>query len=223
MDGVARGAASTVVSTDAVVTLVESFLQERGFVRAGLLVRVHSRDAVIESVKFVRSTLVSVCPASTHLNEGHRRFPLFATNTFTSPVRRRDGIWSSSVDLHTSHAPIIACGCTQIKELFPPTEEPVVIYAVKRTTTGVDSVPRPGKVSKQSMYLDDPAWHPSTPQTLRGMAALLSSLYLLAHSVGQEGAGSEQRVLAHAYAVLRFPPAIRTRECRHFIPRLGWG
>lgn len=65
-------------------------------------------------------------------------------------------------------------------------------------------------VSKESMFLDDAAWQPSVEQTTRGMAALLSSLYLFAHSVAQKGVAAEQKVLAAAYAVLRFPPAIRT-------------
>lgn len=71
-----------------------------------------------------------------------------------------------------------------------------------------------GTVSKESMYLNDAAWHPSVAQTPRGMAALLSSLYLFAHSVAQKGVAAEQKVLALAYAALRFPPAIRT--CKSF-------
>ncbi|KAJ7021307.1 hypothetical protein C8F04DRAFT_1141408 [Mycena alexandri] len=206
MDGVSRVEATTIVSTDAVMMLVESFLQDRGFVRSELLLRVHSRDAVTESVKFVRSTLVSVCPSSSHLNQAHRRFALFPTHTVPLPRSCRGG---TSVDLHTSHAPIIADSGTQIKQLFPSTGGTIVLYVVKRTMDDA-ALTVPDKVSKQSMYLADSAWQPRVPQTPRGIAALLSSLYLFAHSVSQKGGTGEERVLAQAFSVLRFPPAIRT-------------
>jgi hypothetical protein len=88
---------------------------------------------------------------------------------------------------------------------------------VQRKIDSTDSTEIPEKRgtvsnSKESMYLADAAWHPSVPQTPRGIAALLSSLYLFAHSVAQKGVIGERRVLALAYAVLRFPPAIRTRK-----------
>lgn len=158
-----------------------------------------------------------VCPASSHLNQAYRRFPLFPTKVPT-PTPHRVGAFS--IDLHTSDAPIVACGCAQIKELFASPRlsssgSAVVLYAVKRKIDGDAAAPttdKPATVSKQSMYLTDAAWHPSIPQTPRGIAALLSSLYLFAHSVPQNGAGAEARVLALAYAVLRFPPAIRTCE-----------
>ncbi|KAJ7728334.1 hypothetical protein B0H16DRAFT_242968 [Mycena metata] len=210
MDGVSRVEATTIVSTDAVVMLVEIFFQDHNFVRSDLLLRVHSRDAVTESVKLVGSTFVSVCPSSSHLNQAHRRFALFPTHNFSPPRSRRSGPFS--VDLHTSHAPIIAYGDTQIRHLFPSTNDAIVLYVVKRTVGDTTpAVPDKGtKVSKQSMYLADPAWQPHVPQTTRGIAALLSSLYLFAHAVSQTGGTGEERVLAQAYSVLRFPPAIRT-------------
>ncbi|KAJ6529353.1 hypothetical protein B0H19DRAFT_1274384 [Mycena capillaripes] len=125
---------------------------------------------------------------------GHRRFPLFDANTsapILPPAR------AFSVDLHTSHAPIVACGCMQIKDLFPPSgSDSIVLYTVK--------------LSKESMYLADAEWYSSVAQTPRGIAALLSSLYFFAYSIALKGPAAEQRVFALAYAVLRFPPAIRT-------------
>ncbi|KAF7335602.1 putative bifunctional E2/E3 enzyme [Mycena venus] len=209
------GPASVTLTTDAIVQLVETFLQGHQFALPGLSLRVHFRDPVTESVTFTRSTLVSVCPSSSHLNQGHRRFDLFPT-IVTKPIPQPAG--PHSVDLHTAHAPIIACGCTPIKDLFSSSgttsttlAQSIVLYAVKRKTAAQAQTPDKHKTaSKQAMYLADEAWQPSVTQTPRGMAALLSSLYLLSQSVPQKGAPAEQRVLALAYAVLRFSPAIRT-------------
>jgi hypothetical protein len=86
----------------------------------------------------------------------------------------------------------------------------VVLYAVKRqTATGPEDI-QPGTVSKQQTYQADEAWHPGIPQTPRGMAAFLSSLYLLAHSVPRKGGAAEGRVLSMLYEITRFPPAVRT-------------
>ncbi|KAJ7670709.1 hypothetical protein DFH06DRAFT_1468485 [Mycena polygramma] len=214
--------AAVALTTDSVVETVERFLRDHQFACPGLSLRIHFRDPYTESVRFLRSTLVSVCPASSHLYQGQRRFNLFASDTQTpSPPPAR----SFSVDLHTSHAPIIACGCTPIKELFSLSHsDSIVLYAVKRTMDIVDNSAASDKrstISKVSMYLADAAWRPSVLQTPRGMAALLSSLYLFAHSVAQKGAAAEQRVLSLAYALLRFPPAIRTLAglVRNKVPR----
>ncbi|KAF8189626.1 hypothetical protein K438DRAFT_2019046 [Mycena galopus ATCC 62051] len=204
------------LSTDAAIAIVENFLEQRQFALPGLSLRIHFRDPVTESVQFSQSTLVSVCPSSSHFNQGQRRFTLFPTKTsptISAPVA------PFSVDLHTSHAPIVACGCTPIQSLFSsprspgPEQSTVWLYAVKRKTdikpAGAAAGQPRASASKQSMYLSEPAWQPSVDQTPRGMAALLSSLYLFAHSVAQKGIAAEQKVLAVAYAVLRFPPAIR--------------
>ncbi|KAJ7737751.1 hypothetical protein B0H16DRAFT_103670 [Mycena metata] len=208
--GVLRDAGVTVITTDAVVAIVEGVLQHRGVSLSGLSLRIHFRDPVTETVRFSRSTLVSVCPASSHLNRGHRRFPLFPALTHNPTLSRTS---AASIDLHTSHGPIIACGCTPIKELFTPADS-IVLYVVKRRGDSVDDTSsdnaKRGTVSKETTYLADAAWHPSVPQTPRGIAALLSSLYVFAHSCAQKGVAGERRVLALAYAVLRFPPAIRT-------------
>ncbi|KAF7342761.1 putative bifunctional E2/E3 enzyme [Mycena sanguinolenta] len=214
---------SVLLSTEAIISAVETFLDERGFALPGLSMRVHFRDARSEAVRFTQSTLISVCPASSHLNQAYRRFPLFQSRTCRSAPRAPTA--SFSVDLHTAHAPIVACGCTPIQRLFgsssesPPSERtPHVntlwLYAVRRKTESTsadsDAVEKRGTVSKESAYLSDAAWQPSVVQTPRGMAALLSSLYIFSHSVAQKGIAAEQKVLATAYAVLRFPPAIRT-------------
>ncbi|KAJ6451921.1 hypothetical protein C8R45DRAFT_1041477 [Mycena sanguinolenta] len=214
------------LTTKAIISLVETFLEERGFALPGLSMHVHFRDARPEAVRFTQSTLVSVCPASSHHNQAYRRFPLFQSRTFSSVSRAPTALFS--VDLHTAHAPIVACGCTPIQRLFassksPPSEETTKtlwLYAVRRNTVtesvsadsdaDSDAGEKRRTVSKQSAYLSDAAWQPSVVQTPRGMAALLSSLYLFSHSVAQKGIAAEQKVLATAYAVLRFPPAIRT-------------
>ncbi|KAJ7106228.1 hypothetical protein C8R44DRAFT_805910 [Mycena epipterygia] len=203
----------TALTTDEVIAMVERFLEEHQFVRSGLSLRIHFRDPVTDTVRFSQSTLVSVCPSSSHLNQAYRRFPLFSTVLPRSASQRSEPF---SIDLHTTHAPIVACGCTPIKQLFPHSapESSILLYAVKRkigtAVTAPGSEKQRGTVSKESMYLTDDAWHPSVPQTPRGIAALLSSLYLFAHSVAQKGVAAEQKVLAVAYAIFRFPPAIRT-------------
>ncbi|KAJ6599763.1 hypothetical protein DFH09DRAFT_626245 [Mycena vulgaris] len=202
-----------VLSTDQIIAIVETFLVDHQFARAGLSLRIHFRDPVTETARFSQSTLLSVCPSSSHLNQAYRRFPLFSTLSPTSTTRPSGTL---SIDLHTSHAPIVACGCTPIKLLFPRSgsspESSVLLYAVKRRMANADAAlpDKRGTVSKESMYLEDPAWHPSVPQTPRGISALLSSLYLFSHSVAQKGVAGEQKVLALAYAIFRFPPAIRT-------------
>ena len=122
------------------------------------------------------------------------------------------------VDLHTSHSPIIACRCSTLEDLFctgPHTKSSttVVLYAVKRKIEPAgDGAAKPATVSKQQTYMVDSSWHPSIPQTTRGMAALLSSLYRLAQSIPLKGAVAEGRVLSMLYEITRFPPAVRTRE-----------
>lgn len=122
------------------------------------------------------------------------------------------------VDLHTSHSPIIACRCSTLEDLFctdPHTKSSttVVLYAVKRKIEiAGDGAAKPATVSKQQTYMVDSSWHPSIPQTTRGMAALLSSLYRLAQSIPLKGAVAEGKVLSMLYEITRFPPAVRTRE-----------
>ncbi|KAK7050214.1 putative bifunctional E2/E3 enzyme [Favolaschia claudopus] len=226
------GAVMLMLTTANIVRLVEDLLTENGFAQGGLSMRVHFRDPVTECTKFTWSTLVSVCPSATHSNIGHRRFPLFsnlavpaAANTISLPPTTQS---SHFIDLHTANSPIVACSCTPIKELFaaPANADAssLILYAVKRHANE-DAIENSGlkelagttnrnrTVSKESMYLADAAWQPDIRQSARGIAALLSSLYLLAQSVPRKGAAAEQCVLALGYAVLRFPPAIRTLAC----------
>ncbi|KAJ7148093.1 hypothetical protein C8R43DRAFT_1108121 [Mycena crocata] len=214
---VPAGDALITLTTSAVLSIVERFLEDHQSALTGLSLRMHGRDPVFETVRFARSTLVSVCPASSHMSQGIRRFPLFPDRI--APAEPPPASGTISIDLHTSHGPIVVCGCTPIKDLFaaPGTfgaQTSVILYVVERraeaATAPAVSDKRATTVSKQSMYLEGNAWHPSVPQTPRGIAALLSSLYLFAHAVAQTGVAGEQKVLALAYAVLRFPPAIRT-------------
>ncbi|KAJ6627692.1 hypothetical protein B0H10DRAFT_1905503 [Mycena sp. CBHHK59/15] len=211
--GVAGGNALR-LTTDAVVTIVEDFLERQDFARPGLSLRIHFRDPVSEAVHFSQSTLVSVCPASSHQNQNYRRFSLFPA--LIPHAQQPTPTTAFSVDLHTAASPVAACGCTPIKQLFAhpnPGVAPnttVVLYAVQRRNDPTEDSTKCGTVSKQSAYLADAAWHPSVAQTPRGIAALLASLYLLAHAVAQKGAAAEQKVLAVANALWRFPPAVRT-------------
>jgi hypothetical protein len=72
------------------------------------------------------------------------------------------------------------------------------------------TVSKPVTKSKEHTYLADPAWQPSVLQTSRGMAALLSSLYLFVHSANQKGSNGESNILAFLYTITKFPPAVRT-------------
>jgi hypothetical protein len=187
---------------------------------------------MFSTVTFNQSTLVSVCPAASHTNHAQRRFPLFhekASKKTISPNKR-----DIAIDLHTSNSPIMVCGCKMLKDLFTPTEgptDPLILYVVKRSTGDMaskysalsklatyptdDAFQRMAALlpslflSKQSTYLADDAWQPSVTQTPRGMAALLSSLYVLATSVSCKGVTAENNVLSALYAITRFPPAVR--------------
>ncbi|KAJ7155009.1 hypothetical protein C8R46DRAFT_1226970 [Mycena filopes] len=208
VEGVSRDVGVTVMTTDAVVAIVEATLQRLGFYLPGLSLHIHFRDPMTECVYLLYSFQHPHNVIPLHLNRGQRRFALFPALMLT-PNLTPSPPSGPSIDLHTSHAPIIACGCTPIKQLFTPAEE-IVLYVVKRRVQNAEDNGKRGTASKETMYLADAAWHPSVPQTPRGIAALLSSLYVFAHSVAQKGSVGEQRVLALAFAVLRFPPAIRT-------------
>ena len=167
----------------------------------------------------MQSTLVSVCPAASHINRDHRRFPLFPGK---DPAKK--GLPSGcdiAIDLHTCNSPVMVCGCTRLKDLFGPLEgsaTPVILYVVKRTSEVGGDIPNAKQtgVSKQSTYLTDAAWQPSVKQTPRGMAAFLSSLYLLATSGSRKGVTAETNVLSGLYQITRFPPAVRTCRCLLF-------
>jgi len=165
----------------------------------------------IRTVQFTRSTLVSICHASTHVHQTHYRFQIFPNITTSSPLPSKR---SFHVDLHTSQCPVIACGCIRLQDLFCSEmgdTTSVVLYAVKRMPEAETAPKR--STSREWTYLSSQAWQPSIPQTARGMASLLSSLYILTKSVPSKGVVAEGRVLSMLHEITYFPPAVRTREC----------
>jgi hypothetical protein len=154
------------------------------------------------------------------VNQSVRRFPLFSKEPIVQPLTTGE----YTIDLHTSISPIIVCKCTQLKDIFtsaadhdasnPPIH--VTLYAVKRKNEATTEPPKLtfATRSKEKVYLADSAWQPSVLQTSRGMAALLSSLYTLAHSANQKGTGGMSNILNFLYAITRFPPAVRA--CKSF-------
>jgi hypothetical protein len=173
----------------------------------------------IRTVQFTQSTLVSICHTSTHVHQTHYRFQIFPNQTASSsssPLSSKRGF---HVDLHTSQCPIIACGCTHLQDIFyseigdQDLTTSVVLYAVKRMAEAGEGAPKRSTVSREWTYLFSQAWQPSVPQTARGMAVLLSSLYSLTKSVPSKGVAAEGRVLSMLHGITNFPPAVRTREC----------
>jgi hypothetical protein len=165
-------------------------------------------------VQFTLSTLVSICHTSTHVHQTHFRFQIFPNLTASSPSSPLSSKRGFHVDLHTSQCPIIACGCIRLEDLFcSEIGDQVVLYAVKRMVETEEGDPKPSTVSREWTYLSSQAWQPSVPQTARGMAALLSSLYTLTKSVPLKGVAAEGRVLSMLHGITSFPPATRTREC----------
>ena len=173
----------------------------------------------IRTVQFTQSTFVSICHTSTHVNQTHYRFQIFPNQTSSSSSSSRSSERGFHVDLHTSQCPIIACGCIRLQDLFcseigdQDQATSVVLYAVKRMAEAGEGAPKRGTVSREWTYLFSQAWQPSVPQTARGMAALLSSLYSLTKSVPSKGVAAEVRVLSMLHGITYFPPAVRTREC----------
>ena len=170
-------------------------------------------------MRFTQSTLVSICHTSTHVHQTHYRFQIFPNQTVSSPSPPLSSKRDFHVDLHTSQCPIIACGCIHLEDLFcseigdQDRTTSVVLYAVKRMAETEEGTPQRSTVSREWTYLSSQAWQPSVPQTVRGMAALLSSLYTLTRSVPSKGVAAEARVLSMFHGITYFPPATRTREC----------
>jgi hypothetical protein len=150
-----------------------------------------------------------------HTHRAHHRFPIFPnqdTPPTHSPPKR-----SFHIDLHTSQYPIIACGCTRLRDLFGTegdarVDTSIVLYAVKRQAEAGEAAPRGPTVSRERTYLFDHAWQPTVHQTTRGMAALLSCLYCLAHLISLKGVAVESSVLSILHQITFFPPAVRARE-----------
>lgn len=140
------------------------------------------------------------------------------------------------IDFHTLSLPIIVCGCSRLRDVFlrdgnSSSNFTLTLYVVKRSC---DEVVAPisnalvsnalvsnasvsnasvlnASVSKQSTFKSEAAWQPSVRQTQRGMAALLSSLFVLSQMVRKYGIESENKLLAVLYSFTCFPPAVRTR------------
>lgn len=167
----------------------------------------------LRTVEFTQWTLVSVCHSSMHADAGHRRFEIFQDKVCETPVQVRKHDFH--VDLHTSQSPITACGCTRLRDLFLTTEGAdravVVLFAVKRKAE-TDMTFYHLLKSKERTYIADAVWQASVKQTERGMAALLSSLYQLAHSMILRGTATEDKVLSILYEMTHFPPSVRARE-----------
>ncbi len=173
----------------------------------------------IRTLQFTQSTLVSICHASTHVHQTHHRFQIFQNQTAPLPLLPLSSKRGFHVDLHTSQCPIIACGCIRLQDLFcseigdQGRTTSVVLYAVKRLGEAEEAAPKRGTISRERTYLSNQAWQPSVPQTARGMAALLSSLYTLTKLVPPKGVAAEGRVLSMLHGITYFPPAVRTCEC----------
>ena len=225
------------LTSEEVVSLIRKFLSSKGFASPGLFLRIHLRDPVTEydfvpiylrmrletdvllycirTVRFTQSTLVSICHASTHVQQTHYRFQIFPNQTAPLPSLPLCGF---HVDLHTSQCPIIACGCIRLQDLFcseigdQDRNISIVLYAVKRTVEAEEAVSKRSTISREWTYLSSQEWQPSVPQTSRGMAALLSSLYCLTKSVPLKGVAAERRVLSMLHGITYFPPAVRTCE-----------
>ncbi|KAK0457420.1 uncharacterized protein EV420DRAFT_1548064 [Desarmillaria tabescens] len=195
--------------TNDIVALVENFLSQKDYERSGLSIRIHSRNPVTECTPLTRSTLVSVCSSSKHTTQNHRRFDLFCHKTYFNRASESTGHFF--IDLHTSQSPILACGCARLSELFPPTNEEISLYAVKRhrQPDNTQNVGNKGVASKQGMYLSDMSYQPCTVQTPRGMSAFLASLYRLCALVADKGSAAERRIISSLYTITRFPPAAR--------------
>lgn len=198
------------LSTKDIITFVESFLSGKDYERSGLSMRIHYRNPVTEFTRLTRSTLVSVCSSSKHTTQNHRRFDLFSHKTYFN--RASESMGPFCVDLHTSHSPILACGCARLSDLFPSSTssgQEISLYVVKRHRQDTNTDNK-GVTSKQSMYLSDMSYQPSIIQTPRGMSAFLASLYRLCALVADKGSTAERRIISSLYTITRFPPAGRT-------------
>ena len=175
----------------------------------------------------MKTTLLSICSASTHTNQNYRRFDLFPelNKPKENDIPASDGAQAPpafSVDLHTSDCSIVACGCSTLRDLFPhiatSKRTDLLLFVVKRTNekSEADRMRRIA-VTREATYVATSSWQPSIEQSRRGMAALLSSLYVFSHAVGQKGSTTEYMVLSVMQTITRFPPAVRASEPWSFI------
>ena len=92
-------------------------------------------------------------------------------------------------------------------------ETSIVLFAVKRQAEAGETATKGPAVSRGKTYLFDKAWQPTVLQTTRGMAALLSCLYRMAHLISLKGVAVEASVLSVLHQITCFPPAVRASEC----------
>ncbi|KAG6886551.1 hypothetical protein C0992_003430 [Termitomyces sp. T32_za158] len=207
------------LNTEFVINLVGEYLRAKSVDLSELSLRIHARDPQTETVRFVWSTLVSVCSEGIHSNEGYRRFPFsVAESPSSSSISTIENSRPYEIDFHTSSLPVVVCGCSTLKDVFLREENSsgdnitLTLYVVKRSrgeaVAPVSNIP----VSMQSSFQSEAAWQPSIHQTQRGMAALLSSLLVLSQMVRKKGTESENKLLAVLYSFTRFPPAVRALE-----------
>jgi hypothetical protein len=175
----------------------------------------------------VKTTLLSICSATTHTNQNYRRFDLFpeVSKAKENEARASDSAHAQpafSVDLHTSDCSIVACACSTLRDLFPhmatANRTDLLLFVVKRKNEKSEAErTRRIAATREATYVATLSWQPSIEQSRRGMAALLSSLYMFSHAVGQKGSTTEHMVLSVMQTVTRFPPAVRASELRSFI------
>jgi hypothetical protein len=175
----------------------------------------------------VKTTLLSICSVSTHTNQNYRRFDLFPElgKIKANNVPASDGAQAQpafSVDLHTSECSIVACGCSTLRDLFPhmatAKRTDLLLFVIKRTNEKSEAERmRRIAATREATYVATLSWQPSIEQSRRGMAALLSSLYMFSHAVGQKGSTTEAMALSVMQTITRFPPAVRASEPWSFI------
>ncbi|KIK54985.1 hypothetical protein GYMLUDRAFT_48188 [Collybiopsis luxurians FD-317 M1] len=217
------------IDVSAIVTIVREHLiaQEIVVPECGLTISVPRRDPTTGMVLMTETTLVTVCAASCHGSGAAGRFQLFTpapgykpkhgpSATGAKPVDTQTELYST-IDFHTSRVPVFStCDCATLGDLQLVTPgctsaEPLVLYVVQRTAAKGEAaaLPKTGKAT----FLNNPAWYPDgIKQTSRGIASLLSSLYVMAEAIahGENCTQTTGNVLAMLYMVSRFPPAVRS-------------
>ncbi|KAF5392275.1 hypothetical protein D9757_001558 [Collybiopsis confluens] len=228
------------IEVSVLITIVREHLLEQKTVvpDCGLTVWFHGRDPVHETVLLTQTALVSVCATSYHdIADALGRFTLFASALGYVSKKQSASISASirsapntsytqvqlcdTIDFHTSAFPVFStCDCTTLGELqlvsageSGISSEPLILYVVQRAVANKDASLSPAR--GKTTFLDSPAWHPNgLLQTPRGIACLLSSLYVMAESVahGKTRVQGTRNVLSMMYMIGRFPPAVRALD-----------
>jgi hypothetical protein len=94
----------------------------------------------------------------------------------------------------------------------------LLLFVVKRTNEKSEAERmRRIAATREATYVATLSWQPSIEQSRRGMAALLSSLYMFSHAVGETDSTTEAMALSVMQTITRFPPAVRASEPWPFI------